>query len=116
VADPEGDDRQPGRVQVAEQLQVGVAAPAVQRPAQEPLLPLPDQVGPDGLLEGLDQPGPDRLDDPGGAALLPGHRVVEVAVADRVDKGDGPAPGHGRDPVPARSRRTTRTPGVWGRR
>jgi hypothetical protein len=93
---------------------LGFAAPALQGPPQEPLLPLPDQVGPDGLLEGHDQPGPDRLDDPRGAALLPGHRVVQVALADRVDEGDRAAPGHGGDPpgdqVPAHDQ----TPGVWG--
>ena len=99
VTDAEGDDRQPRGLQVAEQLQVRVGAPAVKGQAQEPLLTGLDQVGPDGLLEGHDQPGPDRLDDPGGAALLPAHRVVQVAVPDRVDKEDGAAAGHGRDPV-----------------
>ena len=99
VADPEGDDRQPRDLQVPEQLQVRVGPPARQRPAQQPPLPLLDQVGPDGLLEGHDQPRPDRLDDRRSATLLPGHRVVQVAVTDGVDEGDGAAPGNGRDRV-----------------
>ncbi len=54
-----------------------------------------DGVGADGLLEREHQPGPDGLDDGRGAAFFPRDRVVEVAVADRVDEGDGPAAGRG---------------------
>ncbi len=58
-----------------------------------------DDVGADRLLELEDQPGPDRLDDRRGAALLALHRVVEVAVLGRVDVGDGAAAEDRRDPV-----------------
>ena len=54
-----------------------------------------DDVGADGLLEREHQPGADRLDDGRGAAFFPRDRVIEVAVADRVDERDGPAAGHG---------------------
>ena len=46
---------------------------------------------PTRLLEREHQPGPDRLDDGRGAALLAGDRVVEVAVADGVDERHGAA-------------------------
>ena len=114
MADPEGDDRQPRDLQVAEQLQVRVVPPAGQGPVQEPLLPLLDQVGPDGLLEGHGQPGPDRLDDRRGAALLPGLRVVEVALAGRIDEGDGAAPGYGRDRVADQLAADDQDPGGLG--
>src|SRR6266498_4720354 len=58
-----------------------------------------DQVGADRLLEPHDQPGTDRLDDRWGAALLPRDRVVQVAVADRVDEGHRAAPWRGGDAV-----------------
>ncbi len=43
-----------------------------------------DHVDPDGLLELEDEPGPDRFDDRGSAALLALRRVGEVAMLGRV--------------------------------
>ena len=77
----------------------GLAAQRSQRPPPQPFLAGLDQVGADRLFEGDDQPGADRLDDGRGAALLPGDRVVEVAVPDRVDEGDRAAARGGRHPV-----------------
>ena len=56
-------------------------------------------VGADGLFQGDDQAGADRFDDGGGAALLAGDRVVEVAVLVRADERDGAAAGDGGHPV-----------------
>src|SRR6266511_3637155 len=85
--DAEGDDRQAAGVGIAEDLDVRVGLPAIQRTAPEALLARLDQVGTDRLLEPDDQPSTDRLDDRRGAALLPSDRIVEIAVADRVDEG-----------------------------
>src|SRR6266487_3613635 len=90
--DAEGDDRQPAGVGIAEDLDVRVGLPAVQRTAPEALLARLDQVGTDRLLEPHDQPSADRLDDRRGAALLPGDRIVETAVADRVAREEGGTP------------------------
>jgi hypothetical protein len=46
--------------------------------------------------------------------LLPGHRVVEVAVADGVDEGDGAAPGNGRDRVADQLAADDQDPGGLG--
>src|SRR6266508_6460237 len=59
----QGHDRQALRVGIAQDLEVGVGLPAVQRTAPEALLACLDQVGADRLLEPHDQPGTDRLDD-----------------------------------------------------
>jgi hypothetical protein len=99
VADAERDDGQPSGAVVAEDLDPGVAVPVRQRPPPVTLLGGLDGVGAYGLLEGEDQSGMDGLDDRRGAALLSGDRVVEVAVAERVDKGDGAAAGRGGHPV-----------------
>ena len=56
-----------------------------------PFLPGLDHIGSDGLLEAEHQAGADRLDDRRCPSLLARDRVVEVAVADRVDERHGAA-------------------------
>ena len=73
--------------------------PRLHRPAQQLLLVGLDRLDADGLLELEDQPGADRLDDGGRAALLAVGRVVEVAVLGRVDVHHRAAAGHDRHPV-----------------
>src|SRR6266545_2135580 len=98
-ADHEGHDRQPLGVEVAQDLDVRVGTPRVDRPAQQVLLPGADQVGADRLLELEHQARPDRVDDRRRAALLALRRVGDVVVLGRVHIVDGAAPGYGRYPV-----------------
>ena len=86
MPDPERDDGQPGRLAAAEDLDSRAAGPAAQHVLPEPLLAGGDEIGADCLLECHDEPGADGLDDGGGAAFLACDRVVEIAVADRVDE------------------------------
>ncbi len=60
---------------------------------------LPDRIDTHRLLELEHQPGTDRPDDVRGPSLLAHLDVVEIEVLDRVDVRDGPAAGHGGDPV-----------------
>jgi hypothetical protein len=98
-ADPERHDRQAVSVQVAEQFDVGIGLPGGDGAAHEPGLAVTDGRDADGMLELEDQPGANRLDDRGSAALLPVRHVVQVVLAAGVDVGDGAAAGHGRYPV-----------------
>src|SRR5690606_20592990 len=99
VADHEGDDRQALTARVAEDLEVRVGLPAADRPPDERVLAAADLLDADGGLELEDEPGADRLDDRGGAALLTVLGVGEVAVLGGVDVSDGPAARHARDRV-----------------
>lgn len=96
VPDAQRHDRQPPRVAVAEDVDGGVAGPALQRAAPQPFLPGLDDVGADGLLQAEHQARSDRLDDGRGAAFLPGHRVVQVPVARGVHEQHGAAARRGR--------------------
>ena len=95
----ERHDRQPVRVEVAEDLDVRVGTPGLDRPPQEVLLVRADHVHAHGLLEVEHQAGPDGLHDRRGAALLPVGGVVDVVVVGRVDVVDRAAARHGRYPV-----------------
>ena len=95
----ERHDRQPLGVEVAEDLDVRLVLPRLDRAAQVALLVRADHVDADRLLELEHQAGPDRLDDRRRAALLAVHRVVEVAVLGRVDVGDRAAARHVGHPV-----------------
>ena len=95
----EADDGEPPRLEVAEDLDAGLVLPGGHRALEQRLLVGLDGLRADGGLELEDQPGTDRLDDAGGAALLAVLRVVVVAVLDRVDVHDRAAAGHDRHPV-----------------
>ena len=97
--DAERDDRQPRRVEVAEDLQVRVARPPLQRPPAPVALQPGDALAADRLLEPDDEAGADRFDDRRSAALLAGDRVVEVERAARVDERDRAAARHRRHRV-----------------
>ena len=97
--DDERHDRQPVERGVAEDLEVRMARPALDRPPDERLLALADRLGADRLLEPEHEPGPDRLDDRRRAALLAVLDVGQVDVLGRVDVGDRAAAGHRRDAV-----------------
>ena len=78
-------------------------------------LALADRVGADRLLELEHEPGADRLDDRGRAALLAEHRIGDVAVLLVVDVRDRAAAGRAGDGVGRPGARlTTSTPGVCG--
>ncbi len=95
----EADDREPARVEVAEDLDAGLVLPRGHRPLQQGLLVLLDGGRPDGGLQLEDQAGADGLHDRGRAALLAVLRVVVVAVLDRVDVHHRAAAGHDGDAV-----------------
>ncbi len=99
VPDAERDDREPLDVRVAEDLDVRVAAPGLERATDEALLSPADLVGPYRFLEREDEPGADRLDDGRRAGLLANLRVGVVRMARRAHEQDRPAAGHGRDGV-----------------
>ena len=81
MPDAERDDREPLELRVAEDLDARVRAPRVERAADEVVLAPPDLLGADRLLEREHEPGADRLDDRGRAALLADLRLRVVRVA-----------------------------------
>ena len=70
VPDQEGDDRQPRRREAAEQPEIRVLPPALERALDEAPLERLDGAAADRLLEMEDQPGADRLEDRRRAPLL----------------------------------------------
>ena len=78
VPDAQGDDAQPIEVGVPEDLDVRVLSPPVERTANRVLLAPVDLVDADGLLEGEDEPGADRLDDRRRASFLADRRLGVV--------------------------------------
>ena len=82
--------------------------------SQQGVLACLDHVDADGVLELEDQPGPDRLDDGRGAALLAVDGVGEVAVLGGLTYITVPPPGTAGTRLVSSSRRTTSTPGRPG--
>ena len=77
-----------------------IGAPARDGPPNEGLLAFADRVRPDCLLQGEDEPGPDRLDDGGRPALLAMLDLGKVDVLRGVDVGDRAAARHRGDTIP----------------
>ena len=99
ITDDERDDGQTVRLGVPQDPQVGDLVPDGDGLPNEALFPLRDEILPDGSLQLENQPGPDGLDDGGGAPLLPMHRVRHVMMLRGAHVGDRPAAGDRRHPV-----------------
>ena len=74
-----------------EHLDVGVALPALDGPADEGFLPLPDRTRADGVLELEDKPRTNGFQDRRRATFLAVLRIREVDVLARVDVRHGAA-------------------------
>src|SRR5690606_8448667 len=96
----ERDDREPPRIAVAEDVEVGALLPARDRAVDEALLARADRLRAHRFLELKHEPRADRLEDRGRSALFAVLWIVEVAVLDRVHVRDRAAPRHRGDPVP----------------
>src|SRR5215471_7663254 len=96
MPDHEGHDREAVEIGIAQDLEVGVAAPALDRSADEGFLPAADLDGADRLLELEDKSGADRLHDGRRSALLTMLDVGQVVVFGRIDIGNRPAARHAR--------------------
>ena len=88
-AHDERHDRQPFRLQVAQDLDGRLLAPGTDGTPQAVLLVGTHHLHPHGRLQLEYQTGADRLDDGRGAAHLALGRVVEVPVLAGVDVGHG---------------------------
>src|SRR5437868_12918119 len=93
------DDGEPVEVRVAEDLQAGIAAPALHRAPDQRLLAAADLGRADGLLQLEDETRPDRLHDPRRAALLAMLDLSQVVVLRRIDISDRAAARHPRHAV-----------------
>jgi len=87
AAHGEGHDREPLGVEVAEDVDRRMRAPCCDGTTEVVVLVGADDVEAHAALEVEDEPGADRLDDRGGACLLPVDRVGEVHVLGGVDVG-----------------------------
>src|SRR5437867_3784297 len=80
----EADDREPPGFLIAEDVQVRVLVPRLDRAMDELALFGADAIDAHRLFQLKHQPGADRLEDRGRAALLAMHRIFEILVLDGV--------------------------------
>jgi len=93
VPDHEGDNGEATGVVVAQDVDLRVSRPRLDRAPDEGVLAAANQAGPHRLLQLEDEAGADRLDDGRRPTLLAVHPIVEVAVVRGIDVRDRPAAG-----------------------
>src|SRR5436190_7856326 len=99
VTNRERHDREPWECPVAEDPDRRLGGPGGHRALNEVLLVATDRLDTDRLLQVEHEPGPDRLDDRGRAALFAVLRVGQIDMLEWVDVGNGAAARGGRHAI-----------------